>query len=810
MDSLKQNLLYAVRSLRQSPGFVLAAVLTLALGIGANTAIFSVINAILFRPYPYTDPEQLMVLRSMNQKSDVESGGLSLNDYMDLREQNRSFKDIGVVRTRTIVLAGADKPIPLKGADATPSLFDVVAGKPIAGRTFLPAEGEPGGPKVAILSQQLWEREFESDPAVVGRTLRLDGQPYEVVGIVPPSAQFPDIDAAELFVPLALDRAKMDRQRRNFLALARLKSGVSVANAQAEANGIAQRLEREYPDTNDAWGMRVLMLREYRTDRFRTLATILFGVVAFVLLIACANVANLLLQRAGARQREIAIRSAIGAARSRIVSQLLTESLVLSVLGGVFGLLLAVWGLRLLVAAIPQELPSYMNDFSVDGKVLVYMGTISVLTAILFGLFPALQVSKPNLTTTLGDAGARSSGGLGKQRMRRALVMTQLALSVILLIAAGLMIKSFRSLQNADPGFNPKNALTMQIALPTTKYAEPHQRKAFFREAAARLASVPGVDAVGLTNDLPIGNGVDVPFGVDGQSEEDRKENGPATIQFVSEGYFRALGIPIVKGRAFETQDYGDLQETIIVNTATVRRFWPNEDPLGKRLQIDLPGDDDPWVSVVGIVGDARGGPQRRETPFELYAPYPLRPVTAVTTMDVIVRTTAGDPLTVASPLRAQVQGLDPDLPIVSILPVQQVLSESMWLQKISGMLFGVFAMAALTLAAIGMYGTAAYSVSQRTREIGIRMALGASAKDVLRMVLGQGASTTAIALLIGLGGAFGLSRMLSRLLYSVKSSDPAVFLFVALVVALVALVANYIPARRATRVPPVTALKYD
>jgi putative ABC transport system permease protein len=805
-----QDLRYAVRSLRQSPGFALAAVLTLALGIGANTAIFSVINSILFRPYPYTEPDDLVVLRSMNQKSDVESGGLSFNDFVDLREQNKVFKEIGLVRTRTIILSGSDKPLQMKGAEATPSLFQVIGGRALAGRTFLPSEGQPGGSKVVVLSQRLWERELSADPDIVGKTIQLDSQPFVVIGIVPPSAQFPDIDAAELFIPLSLDPAKAERQRRSFIAMARLNPRVSVANAQAEISGIANRLEREYPDTNKSWGVRVITLREYRTDRFKALSTILFGVVAFVLLIACANVANLLLQRAGARQREIAIRSAIGAARSRVVAQLLTESLLLAVLGGLLGLLLSAWGLQLLVAAIPQELPSYMNNFGVDGKVLAYMGAISVLTAILFGLFPALQVSKPNLTETLGDAGARSSGGTGKQRMRKALVMAQIALSVILLIAAGLMIKSFRRLQEADPGFNPKNALTLQISLPGIKYAEPHQRTAFFKEATSRLASVAGVEAVGLTNDLPIGNGVDVPFGVDGQSEEERKDNGPAIIQFVSGDFFKALSIPIVQGRAFDQQDFGDVQGSIIVNTATVRRFWPDGDPLGKRMQLDLPGDDDPWLTVVGIVGDARGGPQRRETPFELYVPYPLRPVTAFSTMDVVVRTTAGDPLTAASPLRSQLQALDPDLPIVSIRPLDQVLSESMWLQKISGMLFGVFAVVALLLAAIGMYGTAAYSVSQRTREIGIRMALGARAQDVLKMVLRQGAVTTAIALAVGLGGAFGLSRLLGRLLYGVKSTDPAIFLFVTLMVAGVALLANYIPARRATKVPPVSALKYD
>ncbi len=807
LTPLGQNLRFAVRSLLRSPGFFAVAVLTLALGIGTNTAIFSIVNALLVRPYPYREPDRLVLVRSVNPKIDESNGDISLQDFRDLREQSEAFEDAAAIRLRRYNLASIDEPVRVRGAQVSASLFPLLGGRPLAGRTFAPAEDTPGAEKVVVLTEPLWQRAFGSDPAVVGRTITLDGQPATVVGVVPPAAQFPDTDAAELFVPLALDPAASPRDDRDFLVLARLAPGVSVPEAESQVEAAAQRLAQVHPDTNASWGARVMTLRDFRTRRFRSLSVVLLGVVGLVLLIACVNVANLLLQRAAVRQREIAIRSAMGANRSRVVTQLLTESLVLAVLGGGLGLLLSMWGLKLLVRSIPQQIPSYLNDFGIDGRVLAFMLGISLLTAMLFGLVPALRLSRPNLVETLGDAGARASGGVKAQRLRTGLVVLEVALSVMLLVAAGLMTKSFQRLQNVDPGFQPAGAVVLEVTLPRGGYSEPHQKVGFVETVLERLGAVPGVQAVGFTDDLPIGDPDTVRYTVAGQSAEQGRENPEIGLQVIGGDYFGAMGIPLLRGRGFGRADAApEAAPAVIVNARLAEVAWPGAEAVGQRLKVHL--EEETWMTVVGVAADVRARALADErVPPEIYVPYTVLP--GFDTLSLTVRA-AGDPLALAPALRAEVRRVDADLPVTDIRTFEVVLARALWLQRFSSVLFTVFAVVALLLAAVGIYGTVAYSVAQRRREIGIRMALGARAADVVRLVVRQGMAPVAAALVLGLIGAFALGRAMRRLLFEVGGTDPAVFVGVTLLIATVALVASYVPARRATRVPPVSALKLE
>ena len=805
----RQDLRFVLRSMVRSPGFSVVAILTLALAIGANTAIFSIVDAILFRPYPYQNPNDLVVLRSFNPKIDVDNTSLSYVDFVDFRKQNRVFKDMAAIETGRYNLTGGDEPVRVKGAAVTPSLFPMIGGKPLLGRTFTPSELGPGSERVVVLSEKLWTRRFDADPSIVGKPVKLDGQLYSVVGIVPATAQFPDTDAAELFVPIDLDPSAELRHSRRHLVIARLAPGVSVDQAQSEMSGLAARFGQQYPKEDAGWDVAVSTLREYRTHRFKALSLILFGVVGMVLLIACVNVASLLLQRSAAREREVAVRSAIGASRFRVVRQLLTESVVLALVGGAAGILLAFWALKLLVRAIPNDLPSYMNNFGIDGTVLGFAVLASLVTAVVFGLAPSLRLSRPNLTESLSDAGSRSSGGVGKQRVRNALVVVEVALSLILLIGAGLMIRSFRQLQSVDPGFDPTHTLTAQVTLPENKYVTPEQRTQFVEEFVRRLAAIPGVQAAGSSTEMLLHDGLHARFRLEGQTEEERENNPLPGFRLVSGDFFDAAGLSIVRGRAFTPQDRQSPPRSVIVSESFAKRFWGSDDPIGKRVRIDVTKDD-PWLDVVGVANDLTSLDGRGEdVRYELFVPYPFIDQTAYTGLSFVVRT-PGDPLAVAPGLREAIHGIDADLPLVKVESMEQTLAESLWLQRITSTMFGLFAAVALLLATVGMYGSMSYSFSQRTREIGIRMALGARAGDVLGMVLRQGALLVLISVVLGLGGAFGVSRLLGRMLYGVPSTDLATFAVVTLLVILVSVVAMFIPARRATRVQPVRALKYE
>lgn len=805
MSLLLQDIRYHLRAMLRNPGFFAVAILTLGVAIGATTAIFSILNALLFRPYPYPDPEQLAIVRAVNPQLDVDNASVSFVDFTDFREQSETFQDLAAIRTMEMNLGGVDDPERVKSAEATAGLFDLLGGTPVLGRTFRPEEDRPGATPVVVLSRSLWERRFNADPGVLGTTIELDGTPHQVIGVVPPEAQFPDTDMAELFVPAARDPSQLSREGREELVIGRLAPEASVTEAQAELAGIAARLARDHETSNESWSVSVRTLREFRTRRFATLSLILFGVVGLVLLIACLNVSNLLLQRATHREREIAIRTAIGAQRSRVVAQLLTESVVLALAGGALGLLLAYGGLRALVQAIPQQLPSYMNEFGIDVRVLLFLLAIALLTAVVFGLAPSLRLSRPDLRQSLSDSGTRSASG-GGHRTRNSLVVVEIALSVILLIGAGLMTRSFLKMQSVDPGFEPRNSLALEISLPESRFVDAIQRTQFLDRAVERLSSLPGVESAGAASSLPLDDGAYVRFGLEGQSDEQVQTNPLVAFRSIRGDFLAAAGIPLLEGRRF---DSGDLQEpsSAIVSSNLARRIWPDERAVGQRLGLVISGETT-WVEVVGVSGDlAQLRPGLEDERYQLIVPYPFLEKLAFSDVALVIRT-VGDPLDVAPAVRRDLQALAPGLPAPEIRTLQEALDQTLWFQHITSRLFAIFAGIALLLAVVGLYGAMSYSFAQRTREIGIRMVLGAKPGDVMGMVLRQGGVLIAVAVAIGLAGAFGMSRLLGRMLYEVRGTDPVTFVGVTLLVVLVALAAVWVPARRATRVQPVTALR--
>lgn len=806
MSHLLQDLRYHLRAMLRNPGFFAVAILTLAIAIGAITAIFSILNALLLRPYPYPEPEELVVVRAMNPQLDVDNASVSFVDFTDFRQGSEAFDDLAAIRTREMNLGGVDEPTRVRAAEVTAGLFGLLGGQPVMGRTFRPEEDRPGATPVVVLSRSLWERMFNADPDILGTTIDLDGTQHEVIGVVPPEAQFPDTDMAELFVPAARDPAQLPRESREELVIGRLAPGISAQEGEAELAGIAARLARDHETSNEGWGVSVRTLREFRTQRFSTLSLILFGVVGLVLLIACLNVSNLLLQRATHREREIAIRSAIGAQRSRVLAQLLTESVVLALAGGVLGLLLAYWGLRALVRAIPQQLPSYMNDFGIDLRVLLFLLAIALVTAVVFGLAPSLKLSRPDLRQSLSDSGARSGTG-GSNKARSSLVVVEIALSVILLIGAGLMIRSFLKMQSVDPGFEPRNALALEITLPENRFADAVQKTQFLDRAVERLASLPGVESVGAVSDLPLDDGAYIAFGLEGQSDDQAQANPLVAFRSVRGDHLEAAGVPLLEGRRFDNRDLGE-PRSAMVSSNLARRLWPDERAVGRRIKLLVSGEQY-WVDVVGVVGNlAPLRPGDDDERFQVIVPYPFLEGLAFSDLALVLRT-AGDPLDVAPSVRKEMQALAPGLP-VEIKSLQEAVDETLWFQRITSMLFTVFAGIALVLAVVGLYGAMSYSFAQRTREIGIRMVLGAEPGDVLRMVVRQGGVLIAIAVAIGLAGALGAGRLLGRMLYEVRGTDPVTFIAVILLVVLVALAAVWVPARRATRVQPVTALRNE
>jgi len=811
METLLQDLHYGLRMLAKSPGFTAVAIIALTLGIGANSAIFSVVNSVLLRSLPYQNADQLVMIWGKLPGHGVDQMGASAPEFMDYREQTQAFEHIAAYYSTSFNLTGGAEPERITATLVSASLFPALGVRPALGRDFLPEEDQHGRGQVAILSHGLWQRRFGSDPAIIGQALTLNGQPYAVIGIMPAGFQFLNPET-ELWVPVAFTPHQLSEDERGshwLNVLARLKPGVTLQQARTEMDAIARRIQQQhrknYSDES-GWGVIVEPLHETVVGNVRSSLLILLGVVGFVLLIACANVANLLLARASVRQKEIAIRAALGANRFRLIRQMLTESILLSLIGASLGILLTLWANDLLVALKPQNLPR-LAEVGIDSRVLWFTFAVSLLTGALFGLAPALQTSKPNLNESLKEGG-RTTGSVGRHRLRSILVISEVALALVLLIGAGLMIKSLYRLQQFSPGFNPANVLTMRLSLPQSKYSQPHHQRAFFESLLKRVETLPGVQSASAVNSLPLSRtGNRRNFSIEGRG--DMKLN--VEFRMASPDYFRSMGIPLMKGRFFTERDREGAPGVVIVNESLARIFFPEEDPLGKRIKVGSLRGPFPWLSIVGVVGDVKHDGLDAEAPPEMYVSYlqPLLQNFGIPPMFLVVRS-ADDPLNLIAAVQSEVLALDKNQPVYRVATMDQLVSSSMAERRFQMILFGIFAAIALLLAAIGIYGVISTTVAQRTHEIGIRVALGARSSDVMRLVVGQGMALALIGVAAGLAGALALTRLMSMLLFGVSTTDPATYASIAMLLMIVALLACYIPARRATKVDPMVALRYE
>ena len=812
MDSLIKDIRYALRLLRKRPGFAAVAIITLALGIGANSAIFSVVNAIALRPLPYRDSQRLMVLWGNLHGSGLDQTEISAPEFIDFKSQSTSFEEIAAYTEEGFNLTGFDQPERLRGARVSDALFPLLGVAPQVGRNFLNEEDQSGHDRVVILSHSLWRRRFAGNPAIVNQSIRLDGESVIVAGIMPESFHFPNKDA-EIWRPLALDPDLLTENNRgsHFLnVIARLKSQVSLEQARAEMNTLTTRLSQEHRQTYPrGFSVTVRSLHDDLVGNLRTALFILLGAVGLVLAVACANVAHLLLANSASRYKEIAVRTALGASRSRVIRQFLSESLLLSLLGGVVGLALAIWGVRLLVALIPKDTPR-VEEITLDYRVVLFTFGISILTGLIFGLAPAFQSRRAELNETLKEGGRGGTEGRRRVHLRSLLAVSEVALALVLLIGAGLLIKSFRRLQEVKPGFEPAQLLTMRVALPETKYSDFSKSRAFFEQLFDRLKARPEVKSVAAINLLPFGgSGADRSFTIEGHPVAPGEAHPDEQIRFVSAGYFEAMGIPLQKGRDFNARDLPATPQVTIVNQAMVRKYWPNEDPLGKRLSFSQRSPK--WYEIVGVVGNVKHRSLDLEDKPEIYIPFfqPLFADSNIQPMYVVTRTTV-EPTSMIGTVRGEVAAIDPDQPVASMLTMDQRIADSVAPRRFNMFLLGLFAALALVLSAIGIYGILAFSVAQRTHEIGVRMALGARRRDVMSMVIRAGFSLAVVGILIGLAVAYAATRLMTTLLFQVSTTDTSTFLLDALLLAAVALIACYIPARRATKVDPLVALRYE
>src|ERR1051325_2005377 len=815
MGTLWQDLRYGARMLLKRPGFTLVAVITLALGIGANTAIFSVVNAVLLRALPYTQPEQLVRIGSANLQKGTRLGTFSPQDFYDWRERNTVFESMAAYDGWSPSLTGTGEPERLAGGRVSASFFDVLKAKPLLGRSFLPTEEQRGNHMVAVLSYGLWQRRFGANPSIIGQSITLNGLSYTVVGVMPQEFEPPefsgvDFEKPELWAPFAPDLTQWTRSGRSVdTGIARLKPGVTLAQAEAEMATIGRQLEQQYPGSNTNISTSIASLQDQLVGSIRPALFVFLAAVGFVLLIACANVANLLLARAATRAREIAIRTALGAGRLRIMRQLLTESLLLALMGGGLGLLLALWATDFLVVLGSGSIP-HLGRVSLDARVLSFTLGLTFVTGIVFGLLPALQASRPDLNETLKEGGRTGTGGAGRQRLRSLLVVSEIALSLVLLLGAGLLVKSFIRLQQVNPGFDPQNVLAMYVFLPGAKYPDDAKQVAFFDQVEQRVAALPGVESVGMVSNLPIsGNFDQVSFYIEGQPVQGPGDVPDVERYYVNADYFKALRIPLRTGRAFGAEDRAGAPGTVIIGEATARRFWPNESPLGKRVKLGTLESPDPWLSVVGVVGDVRHYALDIAPTPQIYLPYTLAPSQQMT---LLVRGSGGAsaPESQAASVRDQVWAVDRDQPVYNIKSMERVVAESTAQRRFTVLLVGIFAAVALILAVIGLYGVMSYMVTQGAHEIGIRMALGAQAGDVLRLIVGHAMMLVVIGVCLGLLAAFAMTRVISGFLYEVSATDAWTFAGVPLLLCAVAAAASYIPARRATRVDPMIALRYE
>jgi putative ABC transport system permease protein len=801
METLLRDIRYGLRGLLKRPGFTIIAFIALALGIGANTAIFSLVNAVLLRPLPFAEPDRLVWVYG-NIRNGGNRASVSPLDFLDYRTQNTTFEEFAASISVPVPLnlTGSGEPERLTAAAVTGNYFQALGVKPALGRTFLLENEKPGNDQVAVLSYPLWQKRFGGDPAILGKTITLDGKSCAVLGVMPQDFSFPQ--SAELWVPMNFDASPGMKQRKaHFLRpIGRLKAGVSLAQAQADTDAVARRLEEQYPETNKSWNLRLVSLREQLVGNTRPTLFILFGAVGFVLLIACANVANLLLVRAAGRQKEIALRTALGAGRFRVVRQMITESVLLALAGGALGTLLAVWGVELVKLSAGSIPPT--AHVRIDATVLGFTLLISLVTGVLFGLAPALRTMKLNLSESLKEGGRSPGEGAQRNRTRSVLVMLESAVAVVLLIGAGLLVRSLIQLQNTSPGFDAHNVLTMNVQLPREKYATREKAAGFFEQLESRLGGLPGVENVGLISELPLsGQPNDMPYTVEGRPPVSIDQSFDDDFRLVNQQYFAAMRIPLLRGRNFTEQEVRQSAKVVVISGLLARQTFPNEEPLGKRL-IMMMGKEP--FEIIGIVGDIR----HRALEFGPAAAMYL-PTYENGGMNIVIRT-KGEPTSIAAAVRKEVQGIDPEQPVAAVKTMEQWLDTSVAGPRYRTALLALFALVALVLASTGIYGVMSYSVSQRTHEIGVRMALGARQRDVLKLVVRQGMTLVVAGVGLGLIGAIALTRVMSSLLFGVTAKDPATFVAVAALLTLVAFVACYLPARRATKVDPLVALRYE
>jgi putative ABC transport system permease protein len=811
MNALLKDIRYGLRSLLKQRGFTAIVVLTLALGIGASTAIFSVVNTVLLRPLPYQRADQIVAIQELGP--DKKKVQVTPANFLDWRAQNTVFEQLAAILTRPANLNAADQTERIDLAMASANFFTVFGAQPEQGRLFIPADEQAGHAPVVVISHSLWQRRFGSDGALVGKQITLDGVSYSVIGIAPTGFHYPD--KTDVWIPPfklapSLTETMDVTQVRGFgflQAVALLKPGVSLAQAAAEMETITARLRQQYPETNNRRFNRVVSLQEHLVGETGSMLLLLFGAVGFLLLIACANVANLLLASAAKRQREIAIRMALGASRFQVIRQLLTESTLLALAGGAIGLLLALWGVALMTKLLPRDFPR-VGEITLDWRVLTFTLAAAIFTGILFGLAPSLQASNPDVQDSLKELGRGASTSRRHNRLRNLLIVGEVALSVVLLVGAGLLFRSFMQLQAVNTGFSSQQVLTARLAPAGNSYRRDSDYIAFYSQVMQRVGAVPGVSSIGSINTLPLDKGPTAGFRIEGREPLTQDKWPGANYRSVSPDYFRTMNISLPQGRAFNDRDVEGEPLVMIINQALARRDFPNEDPIGKRINLgNIDANRQPvWFEIVGVAGNVRSLELKEEATPEFYL---SSLQDTFTNMFVVVRSSI-EPTAVVPALRAAVAEVDRTAAISDVKTMDHIVSESVTQPRFNFFLVGLFSSIALLLSAAGIYGVTAYSVSQRTQEFGIRMALGAQVGDVLRMILRQGMSLICVGIALGLVASFALTRLLKKLLFGVSVTDPLTFVAITLLLGFVALIACYIPARRATKVNPLVALRYE
>lgn len=821
MTTLWQDSLYGLRMLRKSPAFTFFAVLTLALGIGANTAIFAIVDKVVLQHLPYPHPQQLVIVWETDMNRKLTRGTTPPADFLDWRSQSHSFQGLAAYQQWFFNLYGANGPEQLLGVHVSPGFFSMVGLKLTLGRGFTADEEQPGHDNVVVLSHALWASHFGSDPNILNRSVVIDNKPFTVVGVLPAGFDLLGFNQPlDLWMPLSFVPEDIRRDNPSLIVFGRMKNGVSLAQANADLGTISQRLALQYPATNQGVGVNVELLHHEINSGVSDALLVLLAAVSLVLLIACANVANLMLSRSAGRQREVAIRSALGAGRTRLIRQLLTESILLGLLGGIFGLLFAYGAFRLLTLILPApgtagSVP-FEQGIGFNLPVLLFAAVVAILTGIIFGLAPAFQFSKPDLTESLKEGGRGSTSGRQSRATRSFLVVVEVALSLVLLIGAGTLIRSFEAILKKNMNFNPKNVLSFQVWLPDSRYPTADAARQFFDQALAKIHHLPGVVSAGAVNFLPLTGWTDLSnFDIEGRPSPPPKEEFVAHYRITDAHYFQTMQIPLLKGRYFTDSDTANSQDVAIINQALANRYWPNQNPIGQRVRFHItqskaalyrPIVFNQWFTIVGVVADLQDRIFGKTQPGQLFLPYTQAPSRI---MRFVLRT-AVPPDSVSSSARSAILSVDKDQPVTATTTMEHLISSSVSHEAVNMKILSCLALLALVLAAIGIYGVISYGVQQRTHEIGVRMALGAQPRDVIRLIVNQGARLTLIGIVLGLGGAYALTTVLAGLLFGVKSFDIPSSLISIVILVIVALSACYIPARRATRVDPLDSLRYE